>query len=284
MHDMHCHLAFMANGEEVAAEAQAAGTLLFANSVTPDEWEDARRRFAPYGNVAVGFGMHPWWVESDAKTAVELEQTAEGRDLGQRARRQRIADEAARCQNEGDEAAARQRDAVLRALEEHDPPFIGEVGLDFSWRHVASRTAQVALFDAVARWAAERGGKLLSLHSVHATAETLDVLRRTGALDACTCLFHWFTGPSDLLKRAVQAGCLFSVGPRMVVTGKGREYVKAIPASQLLLETDAPPEQGQLYSYAELRSELETAAAAIAAIKGEEALSVIEATSRALLS
>lgn len=239
MHDMHCHLAFMENGEAVAAEAQAAGTLLFANTVTPDEWRLAKERFGSFPNVTVGFGMHPWWVDGTCEIGEELDR--------------------------------------------EQPDIIGEVGLDFGKRHADTRDKQLRTFEEVARWAAERGGKLLSVHSVHAAKETLDVLERTGALESCACIFHWFTGPSDLLKRAVLAGCYFSVGHRMVATGKGREYVKAIPVKQLLLETDDPPEQGQAYSYTELRANLQTVASAVDGIKGDEALGVIAQTSRALL-
>ncbi len=57
-HDMHCHLAFVTNGEELAADAQAAGTLLFANTVTMDEYEATRQRFAAFENVRVGLGTH----------------------------------------------------------------------------------------------------------------------------------------------------------------------------------------------------------------------------------
>ena len=169
-------------------------------------------------------------------------------------------------------------------LQEANPDVIGEVGLDFGWRHQASRDVQLAMFADVARWAGQQGGKLLSLHSIKAARETLDVLEREGALGNCRCIFHWFTGPSDLLKRAIDAGCYFSCGPRMLATGKGREYVKAIPAGQLLLETDAPPSEGMPYPFAELRAELESAATSIAAIKGEAVLETIEQTSRELLS
>lgn len=242
MHDMHCHLAFMTNAEEVAAEAEAAGTLLFTNSVTPDEWRESRGRFAPYSNVIVGFGLHPWWVGNTLQVST-----------------------------------------LVDSLNEHNPVFIGEVGLDLGRRHESTRDLQLQAFDAIANWAGEQGGRVLSLHSVHATADVFDTLERSGALESCTCLFHWFTGPSDLLKRAVLAGCYFSIGPRMLATGKGREYVKAIPVSQMLLETDAPPSQGTHYSYVELRAELEKAATGIAAIRGEEALATIDETARKLL-
>lgn len=240
MHDAHCHLAFMANGEDVAAEARAAGTVLFANTVTPQEYTTAQKRFATFENVRVGLGMHPWWADD----AFDLD------------RFERL------------------------ALREK---FIGEVGLDLGRRHEQNRQAQLDAFVLIANICARQAGKVISMHAVHAAAEVLGVLESSAAIDTCTCIFHWFTGPSDVLKRAVQAGCLFSVGPRMLATGKGREYVKAIPASQMLLETDAPPTQGAAYSYAELSAELQSAAAGIAAIKGEEALDAIAENAQRVL-
>lgn len=284
IHDMHCHLGFMRNGEDVAADAQLAGTLLFANTVTPDEWEESRKRFSGFGNVAVGFGMHPWWVIGD----FEKEASADGSVKSQKERRQEAQEQApARTQSLSGGVAAEveaQRNQVLSLLNESDPTLIGEVGLDFGWNHIDTRIEQLAMFNAIASWAAKRGGKLLSIHAVKASKEAFDVLEQTGAVDSCTCVFHWFTGPSDLLKRVVRAGCYFSCGPRMLATGKGREYVKAIPEDRLLLETDAPPQQGTPYSYAELKAELERVATAIAAIKGENVLKTIAHTSKSILS
>ena len=230
----------MTNADEVAAEAQAAKTLLFANTVTMKEYERARKQFAQYDNVFVGLGTHPWWVD-DSFDIDRFERLA-----------------------------SRER-------------FIGEIGLDLGRRHADNHRAQLDAFTPAAHICARQANKVISLHAVHASKEVLDILTDTVALETCTCIFHWFTGPSDVLKRAIQAGCLFSVGPRMLATGKGREYVKAIPATQMLLETDAPPSQDAPYSYAELRGELETAASGIAAIKGQEALEVIDHNARTLL-
>ena len=159
-----------------------------------------------------------------------------------------------------------------------DVRFVGEVGLDFSRRHEETRDAQIEVFQTIANACAEQGGKIISIHSVHAARETLDILETCGALESCTCLLHWYTGPSDQMTRAIVAGCYFSVGPRMVATAKGREYVKAIPAKQLLLETDAPPGQNVDYSLTELCHELDVVSQAIAAIKGEGALEIIDST------
>lgn len=241
-HDMHCHLDFFANGEDVAARARETGTLLFANTVSPESWREACKRFGCFDNVAIGFGMHPWWV-GDAWSI----------------------------------------DGILELLAEHNPHFIGEIGLDLGRRHLETADAQRQMFAHIANWAAEQGNKLISLHSVHASHKTIDVLEQTGAFEACACIFHWFTGPSDQLKRAVQAGCYFSFGQRALATGKGREYVKAIPPTQLLLETDYPPKQGDACTYDELNDQLTHVARIVAEIKGAETLDVIAETSARLL-
>lgn len=224
MIDAHVHLDFMANGEQVAAEAAAAGVRLLAATVTPAGFVEARSRFGGYQNVSVGLGLHPWWV------------------------------------NQASDA-----EALLQLLDETD--FVSEVGLDFGKRHLPTREAQSQAFSRIADACGKCGGKTLSLHSVHAAREVIDVLEASGALETCTCIFHWFTGPSDQLKRAIDAKCRFSVGERMLATGKGREYVKAIPADLIMLETDAPPQQGQEYAFADLQASLKRVEAGIASIK-----------------
>ncbi len=240
MHDAHVHLDFMANGEQIAADAATAGTLLFANTVTPGGFIAARARFDTCENVRVGWGMHPWWVDAHAERSLPPI-PAEAR-------------------------------------------FVGEVGLDFGTRRAASRDIQIRVFERIARQCAEQGGKVLSIHSVRAAREVLDMLESCGTLETCTCIFHWYTGPSDQLKRAIDVGCLFSVGPRMLATGKGREYVKAIPPSRLLLETDAPPGEGVEYSYAELHVDLERVENAFATIKGASILETVDTTFRTLFA
>ena len=243
LHDMHCHLDFMTNGEEVAGAAQAAGTLIFANTVEPNGYAAACGRFGAFGSVRIGLGLHPWWVDAESP------------------------------------------DRQLEVFEGLLPQthFVGEVGLDFGRRGAATRDVQVAAFTRIAQLCAKAGGKLLSLHAVRSAETVLDILEHTGALANCTCIFHWFSDTSVQLLRARRAGCFFSVHPMMASTGRGREYIKAIEPDRLLLEADAPPEQGMAYSYDELRSQLQKASDAIAASRGESALETIARTSEQLL-
>jgi len=214
LHDAHCHLDFMSNGEEVARAAAHDGVNIFANTVDLNGFEAARERFKDHPNVFVGMGTHPWWVD-------------ESWDLDR-----------------------------FERLAKHSK-FIGEVGLDFSAKHEANRKEQIDAFTFIAHICARQGAKLLSIHAVKSASTVLDILERADTLATCTCIFHWFSGSGDELVRAREAGCYFSVNPMMLATRRGREYVRQLPADRLLVETDAPPEQGAPYPYTELAASLE---------------------------
>lgn len=81
-------------------------------------------------------------------------------------------------------------------------------------------------------------------------------------------IFHWFSGASDDLHRAIKLGCFFSVGPRMLASRRGREYARQIPVSQLLLETDMPARAGDKLPAEVWRAELDNALSGIAQLKG----------------
>ena len=205
--DAHVHLDFYDNAVEVAQRAAARGIELFAVTVTPRDHEAARPLLAGCANVHLAVGLHPWWV----------------------ARGQTDAGDVARAC----ELAARTR-------------FVGEVGMDLSPRHVPEgsakrqREAFVALCTAAARGSDAAAPSVLSVHAVRSAGACLDVLYKTGCLERCHVVFHWFSGSSDELHRAVVSGCLFSVNEMMLATRRGREYARQLPLDQLLIETDLP--------------------------------------------
>jgi len=235
LYDTHVHLDFMHNMTEVAAEAEALGLGMFAVTVTPQGYERAVRQLAEAPNVCVGVGLHPWWVADGRCGQMDVQRAAE--------------------------LACASR-------------FVGEIGLDLSPSHVpdGSLDAQVTALESVTRACAQTSdssaAKVLSLHSVRAAGLALDVLERTGALAACRCIFHWFSGTSDELHRAVKAGCWFSVNEMMLRTKRGREYARQLPAERLLLETDLPPGEDVPFSAGEIVSSLERTLEQLSAIRG----------------
>lgn len=246
LYDMHCHLDFASNAEEVAHEAAALGIGAFSCTVTPAGFAQASAALTECGHARVGLGLHPWWV-ADGRCGeaeiVQLEALAKG-------------------------AARAQLETLAKGVTH--VRFIGEVGLDFAGARGGgeARARQVAAFER-ALAACAGGVRVISLHAVRSAGAVLDALERSGALEQHACVFHWFSGTSDELTRAVRAGCFFSIGPRMFATKRGRAYARAVPADRLLLETDLPAHAGEPWSAAAWRAELEGALEALAAARGE---------------
>ncbi|MCZ7616787.1 MAG: TatD family hydrolase [Myxococcota bacterium] len=115
---------------------------------------------------------------------------------------------------------------------------IGEIGLDGSQRHRESLPLQLDVFRTILEAVANDGGRVMSIHSRGAATETLDELERH--VGPSTPVLHWFSGTQLELRRAVELGCWFSVGPAMLKGGKGRKLVEFMPADRVLTETDGP--------------------------------------------
>ena len=186
----------------------------------------------------------------------------------------------------GEDAAA-DLEALCAAVERQR--FVGEVGLDFSPPHVATRQAPIAALSQVAGVCGHVGGKVVSLHAVRAVDDVLDVLEGAGALAEAAgnaCIIHWFSGTSDQLTRARRLGAFFSVNPRMLQSKRGRAYAQAIPGNRLLLETDLPAQAGASWDAERVRQLLGQTACQLAELRGEDVADLqerIAATSRALL-
>ena len=285
-YDMHCHLGFAPESAATAAAGADAGIRALACTVSPAEYEQLQPALAAVPTVATGLGAHPWWI-------------ADGRV---------------------DEAALARFCALAPTTR-----FIGEIGLDFAGpRDTAeSRAVQTAALerilaacdsapsdgapagpssgDAAALTGAARpiaaatdttapstpsAPKLISLHAVNATAAVLDRLEAAGTPARHRCLFHWFSGTSDDLGRALGLGCFFSVGPRMLASRRGREYARQIPLDRLLLETDMPAREDEPLPAAVWRADLGNALSGIAQLKAVDRSTVaaqIAATSAELL-
>ena len=210
--DAHCHLQ---HDPRFRMYAQThPDQHFFCMTETPDEYVRFRDTRLP-ANVSLGLGLHPWRVSANAAIANA------------------------------------QVDGVLQLLP--DAWLIGEVGLDFSPKHACTRDNQLAAFRAIARATARTplsgsaqaacfaagGARVLSVHAVQAAGEALEILQETGCLDACICIFHWFSGTSDQLVAARRAGSYFSFGSPALATKRGRAYAAQLPANRVLRESDA---------------------------------------------
>ena len=114
--------------------------------------------------------------------------------------------------------------------------YIGEIGLDFSKEGLATRDEQVAVLRELL--SAIRGKKkIVSVHSRKAEKELLALLC---AYEIKNVIFHWYTGPVDLIPAILAQGYYFSVNEAMCLSKNGRVIIEKIPRDRVLTETDAP--------------------------------------------
>ena len=113
---------------------------------------------------------------------------------------------------------------------------VGEVGLDFSAAGRSTRITQEATFSGVVD--ALRGKhRFITLHS-RGAEDT--VLLKLQAADLRAVVFHWFTGTRNQISRILDAGHLLSVNPAMIRSTKWQEFIKFVPRSAILTESDGP--------------------------------------------
>lgn len=248
--DAHCHLDLMAYPNAVADETAATRLGVFDCGADPRDFAAAKKRASRYPNIIAGIGLHPWWLVDGRCGPAEVNLLCE--------------------------AAAQER-------------YIGEVGLDFSARFAGSEPLQTQALDRLCDTLVQHPltGRVISIHAVRSAGAVLDVLEPHGLLipnpDSPAIIFHRFSGTSDELIRARNAGCYFSVNERMLASKRGREYVRQIPLDRLLLETDAPAEPQADASARQLITSLKSASLHIAELKNcvvESAESIVLENSR----
>ena len=204
--DAHVHANLMDSPLNVARSSNEAELGLFTCGVTPHDYLELVPQLTQ-DNIRVGLGAHPWYISDGRVTEKDIE-------------------------------------LLLELMGE--TPYLGEIGLDFSFRYCVDglQELQVKAFTKICARAAElsRNGqpRVLSMHTVRSVNAVLDILEQTGASQACVPIIHWFSGSSDELQRAIKLGCWFSVGEMSLKTKRGREYAKVYPKDKLLTETDLP--------------------------------------------
>ncbi|CTP86606.1 hydrolase TatD [Xanthomonas translucens pv. arrhenatheri] len=132
-------------------------------------------------------------------------------------------------------------DAELRALHaQAEVVAVGECGLDY-FRDLAPRPAQHSAFERQLQLAADTG-KPLFLHQRDAHADFLALMRQfDGKLGAA--VVHCFTGTREELFDYLDRDWHIGITGWLCDERRGahlRELVRHIPASRLMIETDAP--------------------------------------------
>ena len=114
--------------------------------------------------------------------------------------------------------------------------YIGEIGLDFSREGIATKDEQLsALREILTELRGKK--KIVSVHSRKAEKALFDLLCE---YDIKNVIFHWYSGPVDLIPSILNHGYYFSINEAMCRSKNGRSIIGNIPKDRLLTETDAP--------------------------------------------
>ena len=108
--------------------------------------------------------------------------------------------------------------------------------MDFSREGFTTKDEQVAVLRDLL--SAIRGKKkIVSVHSRRAEKELLSLLCEYQIENV---IFHWYSGPVNLIPAILEQGYYFSVNEAMCLAKNGRAIIESIPRERVLTETDAP--------------------------------------------
>ncbi|MCE4617521.1 MAG: TatD family hydrolase [Desulfurococcales archaeon] len=158
---------------------------------------------------------------------------------------------------------------ILQVAMVNDIQCLGEIGLDTKFYPETFQSGvQQEVFRRFLEYAAER--RLVV--NLHAAGAWLDVLLTLMKHNIERAVFHWYTGPLDVLKEIQYSGYYVSINPAIIIQKKSRRVAEEVKLDRLLLESDGP------YNYRGLRlnpSLIPRAAEIIAEIKGVDTGTVL---------
>jgi TatD DNase family protein len=154
---------------------------------------------------------------------------------------------------------------------------VGEIGLDYWFKDVRKnpdrKELQKRLFRSLLEIAKEHG-KPVVIHSRGAWKDCLEIVREVKVEKA---VFHWFSGPLDVLESLLKEKYLISATPAAAYSKEHRAAIQNTPIEKILLETDSPVVyQGKTSEPAHIISSLNE----VAALKGIEKETVANKTSQ----
>jgi len=121
---------------------------------------------------------------------------------------------------------------------------IGEVGLDYWLRDVRKDSGKKELQMALLKkllGIAKRHGKPVIIHSRGAWRDCFDMVSEANVELA---VFHWFSGPLEVLRGILERNYLISATPAAAYSKEHRAAIEKTPLENILLETDSPVQYG----------------------------------------
>ncbi len=118
-----------------------------------------------------------------------------------------------------------------------DRGVMGEIGLDHHFVDNKDEwDPQLKVFEALLGIAEEKEATVI-IHSKGAESETINILE---TFNIKNVIFHWYTGPENLLSRIIDKGYFMSFTPALHYSPKLQGFLKHTDISFILTESDGP--------------------------------------------
>ena len=111
---------------------------------------------------------------------------------------------------------------------------LGEIGLDYKIK--VKKELQWKVFERLLDIALE-SNKPVIIHCRYSHQRALESVKEKKIKHA---VFHWYSGPVDLLEEILSMGYFISATPALVYSPPHQEAIKRAPLDRILLETDTP--------------------------------------------
>jgi TatD DNase family protein len=127
-------------------------------------------------------------------------------------------------------------DANLSFIREHveEEVALGEIGLDYKIK--VKKELQWGVFGEILD-IAFKSNKPVIIHSRFSHRRAFEMVKERKIRRA---VFHWYSGPVDLLDKILSTGYFISATPALVYSPPHREAIQRAPIERILLETDTP--------------------------------------------
>jgi TatD DNase family protein len=131
---------------------------------------------------------------------------------------------------------ADEAEASIRFIENKldDSVALGEVGLDYKVK--VKKPLQREVFSRLLQLAKDKN-KPVIVHSRLSHSRTHQMVAESGVEKV---VFHWYSGPLDILDRILADGFCVSATPALAYSSPHRAAIAKAPLERILIETDAP--------------------------------------------
>ena len=146
---------------------------------------------------------------------------------------------------------------------------LGEIGLDYKVK--VKKELQWNVFEELLDIAFEQG-KPIIVHCRYSHRRAFEMVKGKGIKQV---VFHWYSGPLDLLEEILDNGYFISATPALTYSSPHQEAIKKAPLERILVETDSPVSyQGKEARPKDVRISLDE----VARLKGLDPKAVAEQT------